>query len=325
MSVISLDPLKFSHHLTLSDGYDTVALILASKGVAQPQDITGAAIDRTALKTTSGSQTFYDFEKPWTPVSQDSFAGGIGNRNLEEAVNRYLGSRSLNTVHGKMVLSGERMYGTGIQANYIDMPGGVVWHKLNVSNYKGLAKRIVFSSTFTGVSVDTIIRRVGKPTDLVISFHPDSSGKPGTALSSITVNTTLVPDLISYVYQLVINNSIAINDVLWIQWYCADVDNENYWMVGCNATRDRALISLDVTTWYNAPVEPYCLIKPASKAWQPIFFDYKYAKYICISEEGQNPLIFMEGWRGKAIANADVDGLTDSTQSFPVNGLIGLD
>ena len=119
-----------------------------------------------------------------------------------------------------------------------------------------------------------------------------------------------------------INKAVTSSTVLWIKWVSENTDPDNYWMLGSSTTRVYALTSADGTTWSEATVEPYCIVAEDEKDWLPIFFDYKYATYAVVSRKGSNPRIFIQGWRGKATASADVDGLNDSSQSFPVNGLI---
>jgi hypothetical protein len=312
-----------THHLSLDDGYTEIGLLLASREVVNPDAVTSAPIDRTALKTTQGNSTYYDFEKPWTPTAQDDFSGGMTGLNLEEDATKYNSGISLNTIHKKIILSGERNYGTGTRGQQTDLPGSVTWHKMTTTAHKYLAKRIVANSVFTVASVSTILRRVGSPDSLVISFCEDNAGVPGSVISTVTLTIADFPDFISYNYKLTTSRLLAVNDVIWITWQSTIPDQDNYWMIGANATRTYALISATGSSWSAAPIEPYYIFRDALQTLYPIFFDYKYAKYLCISKEGTTPKLYIQGYRGKASVDAAVDGLTDTTQSWPIDGLIG--
>lgn len=324
IDTIKVDPLtlNYTHHISLDDGNSKIGLLLVSNDTVNNSAIAATSLDRTSLKTTSGSETYSAFDRPWAVASQDDFSAGIGSRNLEEANNRYLYGQSVNTVHKKIVLSGARIYGSGIRNQHVEMPGNLVWTKLNESFFSTIAKRIVATSAFTTASVDTILRRVGTPDPLTISFHSETDGAPGPSLGSITVTVDEVTDFISVLYRLAVSNVLSLNDVRWIKWSATNANNDNYWMIGASPTHTSAKYWTG-SAWLDMTTEPFCLIKPADKSWYPIFFDYKYASYVVVSEEGAAAKVFTEGWRGVATASADKDGLNDTSQSWPVNGLIG--
>jgi hypothetical protein len=314
-----------THHIKLTDGYDTIGLIIAKNGKADSRGLASNPEDRTAAKTSSGSTTFYDFEKPWSPVQQDDYSGGLGNRNLEEDKTKYFAARNINTAHTRMILSGERTIAEGIRFQHIEMPGSLMWQKLNASTTKYTARRVSFTEAGDVAHIDVILRNVGEPEKLTIAFCEDDSGEPGTVVDSRDVDLDDCPDFFAYQVRLTLSSAetVAVNDVYWVTITVDTVDTDSYWMIGADETRVYTLISADAATWSAAESEPFVLIQDEPTAYTPIHFEYKYLHYVVLSPATGAPLIYANGYRGVAVASAGTDGLTDNSQNWPVNGLIG--
>lgn len=300
---VSPDETSPTHHISLSDGIDTVGLIMCTSDLsANGLAISRAAVPRTAMKTTTGNQKYSDFEPPWSPLAQDNWGGGRGSLEYERDVTRYYDGHNINTVFEYVSNSGLPRYTEGLRSAQRHLPGSVGWVALtaNSRNYK--ATRIDVTTTFTAKKLMLLIKKIGEPGDLNISLCGNSAGYPGTALWSDTVTRNDVDDWASRWLDFGINLSLTSGDTIWLVVHAAG-DQANHWLLGYANTGivSGSQESADGSSWSDSGYDAYYDLRDALTNKPGRFFRYRNQQYFYRNDlAGGAPTIYQNGERGKA-------------------------
>lgn len=315
-----------THHISLTDGVDTIGLILCdSAGNANPFAITRAPIPRTAMKTTSGNQKYSDFEPPWTPVSQEDWSGGRGMVDFDLDVSRYFDNWRANTLYGKIFLGGQETYTKGYRNADYSLPGSLKWVAMLPGDRKYLAVKFTASATYNATRIYLWLKRKGTPPeDLNVVLCSDSSGSPGAALQSATVTTTNITDVVSEFYKITISSqSLTSGSSYWIKVYAADSDSDNYWAVGVKNSTGTSMESSDGANWANSIIDLYYRITAADDSYPTRFFSYRRSLY-AVRNTRAAPILYINGDKGCADSNAGaLSTLVDATKSWTINEWAG--
>jgi len=320
------DATNITHHISLTDGIDTIGLILCdSAGNANPFAITRAPTPRTAMKTTSGNQKYSDFEPPWTPVSQEDWSGGRGMVDFDLDVSRYFDNWRANTLYGKIFLGGQEIYTKGYRSADYSLPGSLKWVAMLPGTRKYLAVNFTASASYSATTIYLWLKRKGTPPeDLNVILCSDSGGNPGATLQSAAVTTTNITDVVSEFYKITISaQSLTSGTDYWIKIYSADSDSDNYWAIGVNNSAGTTMESSDGSTWSSSAIDLYYRITAADDSYSTKFFSYRRSLY-CIRNTGAAPKLYINGDKGCADSNSGaLSTLIDATKSWVANEWAG--
>jgi hypothetical protein len=315
-----------THHISLSDGVNSLGLILCdSAGNVNPFAIARAPVPRTAMKTSSGNQKYSDFEPPWSPVAQEDWSGGRGMLDFDLDVTRYYDNWRANTLYGKIFLGGQENYSTGYRNQNFRLAGSLRWIAMLPGNRKYLAVRFSPSEyDYTAYTIYLWLKRKGTPpTALNVVLCSDSDDNPGSTLQSATVTTTDITDTVSQLYKIAITaQALNSESNYWIKVGVSTADSDNYWAVGVyddpysgypGTTKE----SEHDETWSNSAINLYFRITDADNTYQTKFFTYKRQLYMIKNRTGDYPRIYINGDRGVADANTGaLTTLVDATKEW---------
>lgn len=292
-----------THHISLSDGINTVGLIMCTSDLsANPLAISRAAVPRTAMKTTTGNQKYSDFEPPWSPLAQDNWSGGRGSLEYERDVTRYMDGHNINTVYEYMGNSGLPQVTSGLRGTHRHLPGSVSWLALLANSNNHLATRIDMTSTFTMETLAILVKRVGDPTDLMLKLRSNNAGFPDATLFSATITKEDVADWPSIWLSFAHSALLTSGDVLWLEVY-ASGDQDNHWLIG---KEDTGIVvgsqeGTNGTSWTDSVYSAYYDIADALTNKPGTFFQYRNQQYLIVNSlSGGAPKLYQNGNRGLA-------------------------
>lgn len=318
---------KNTHDVSLTDGKRTVGLIICdSNGSRAPRGINRAPTTRTALKTSSGSTKWADFEPPWSPVAQEDFSGGMGKEDFDDDVTRFLSSCRMNTAFEKrMFLGPQETYCYGHRSQEKSLPGSVTWYAL-LMNLPYLAVSFNASANYNAINIYTLVKRVGTPANaLTIALCANGAAKPGAVLQSKTITTTNITDVLSEFYKSVITSqSLTSGTTYWIKVSSTVGTAQDHWEIGVNNSAGTTKGSTDDTTWATSAIDLYYRMTDADSVVKPILFQYRGCEYLVANTDGAAPKIYINGDRGAADANTGaLLTLVDATKTWVTNEWAG--
>lgn len=319
-----------THHIALNDrSGKQIGLILCDDYGRPISDIRSAfnknPVDTTAQKQTSGTSSYNDYEYPYSPIVQDDFSGGRGNLDFERDSTKYYDSFRTNSGRLNKAYAGpQEKYTSGIRSQNQNTPESVKWHPLvGVSRY--IYKRFQATASYTAGLAWLLVRRKGKPADLTISIYSDNSGDVGTLQSSITVDYTRLPDLLSEWLCETMSQALTSGTYYWIVVNADSTDGaDKHWMIAVkNSTGSYTSESFDSTP-SAATLDLYYRLTTTNSTKTCIPFDYKEQKYFVISGTSGVPSLYMAGDRGTADSNTGtLDKLKDATKSWLTDEWVG--
>lgn len=317
-----------THHVSLSDGFNTIGLILAdTKGTAQALGINRVAAPRTALQTRMGGGAYDDFERPWVPVAQSNWQGGRGNRRFETDTSRYADGRALNTMFPELFLGPQEQLTKGYRGQLYDLPGDVEWLNMLTGVTKYIAKRLDFDTTFTAELLTILIRKKGTPEDLTVRLMTNVGGVPGVATETWTIEADDFEDIESEFYDLEFDTPLSItnSDAYWLVIHADTSDEDNCWQIGYAKKDANTKRSSNGTTWVSTDtISPYFRVRDEEENLIRYFFTYKGAFYKAENQSSGAPKLYINGDRGIADANTGALGtLVDATKSWATNEFAG--
>ena len=315
-----------THHMSLSDGENTVGFICVdSAGNANPFSISSSPVPRTAMKTTTGNQKYSDFETPWTPLAQEDFTGGRGNRDFDKDVTRFQDGRSANTMFGKIFAAPQPQYTWGYRSDVRNLPGSVTWVSIGSGARKYVAARIVSAATITAAAVSIHVRRRGTPTaPITLELRSDTAGSPGAVITSATTTTTDITDTLSEFFREGITPQVLTSGVTyWLVVYSTAGDSDNYWQVGVKNASGSSKESTNGSTWGSSAIDLYYRITNAKTGFMYKFFQYKRCQYMLQQGNSGAPKLYINGDRGSADANTgQLTKLIDATKAWTTNSKV---
>lgn len=320
---------QISHHISLSDGTNVLGFIAVNaKGDADPFSITRAPVNRSALKTTSGNQTYSDMEPPWSPVAQVDWSGGMGKEDYDDDVTRFYHADRVNTAFtGRMFLGAQETYSTGgFRSQQNNLPGSLTWSAIKTGDRNYLAYYLTANANFSVTGIYLYLRRHGTPTAaLTVELCSNSGGVPWTVLQTATVDTTTITDTAAALYKFAITaEAITSGTTYWVKVYSTAGTDQHHWKVGVNNSAGTSKQSSNGTDWETTNVDLYCRLADAGHGKTPILFDYLYSRYLILNGSSGAPSLYINGDRGVADANTGALTTTvDGTKSWVDDEWIG--
>lgn len=320
-----------THHIALThrDG-SKVGLILCDEQGEPIKDIRAAfnkiPVDTTAQKQTSGASSYDQYDYPYSPIVQDDWSGGRGNPDFERDSTKFLDSFRARTSRANKAFAGpQEQFTSGLRSQDQNTPESVSWHKL-MGSQRYLYRRFQASASYTAGLVWLLVRRKSTPADLTIAIYSDSGGNVGSLASSITVDYTRLPDILSEWLCETISQSISNGSYYWLVVYAASTDNEDkHWLIG---TKDSTGSTFYSDVYDSTPTafskDLYYRLTTANSEKTCIPFDYKEAKYFVVSGTTGAPSLYIAGDRGTADSNTGaLTKLKDATQNWTTNEWAG--
>lgn len=311
-------------HLSLTDGVATVEMQAVGAGRdPNPLTITRNPVERNPLKTTAGSQTYSDFDFPYTVIAQDNWAGGRGKNKFEADTTGYMdsGGLALDRVN-KAFLAGREAYSVGLRsaANYL--PGAVVYASLIPGIHPTSAVSVTFTGGFTIAKLFLLLRKVGTPGNLTVEIR---SADYATIYATGTITAAMVSDskLAEYV-----GLTLATGSGTRLVFYCTGTDTAaNHWEFGGNnsLTSTRSTdAGMDASHWTsNVTPSPYFRLVDGNILTDAKLIEYKGAQYLFTKTNTLAGQIFINGDRGAADAPGAANYLDDATKSWTVDEWAG--
>ena len=319
-----------THHFSLSDGQRKIGLILCdSKGSANPLGVQKVPTPRTALKTTSGTQSYADYEPPWSPMDQVDFTGGRGQFKYEDDVTKFGDSGRMNTLVKKVILGPQETYTTGFRSQCFSLPGSVSWSALITGARKYLAYQFIPTVSFSAVTLSVLMRRVGTPAAAITVELLSDSGTdtPNAVLQTGTITIAAVTDVLSNLQDATITTQALISGTkYWIKVYSIGGTDSDHWEVGVNAASGNTKQSADNASWAVCSVDLYYRVRDTDTAQTCILYQYKYAQYMVTKADAGTgaPKVYINGDRGAADSNAgQLNKLIDATKAWTTNAWAG--
>lgn len=332
-----------THDISLSDGTTEIGLTLSNfKGQHDPNAIKQVGNPRTALQIRQGQAEYSDFEMPYTPIIQNDWSGGLGNRYLDKDKSRFRMSYRMDSTKPYEIKLGPREFHPAgvlqLQADFdvnsmIDEefkaipefiavpdegdPPLTMWFKI----------KIIPEFTETNPTIRIVAATSLANHEMEVSVYSDDGGDLDAELwgTTITVDAN---------YSGAIREYININPVLTMTAATA------YWLIirAENAFEPMRLFGESYTsgTVYtnnsDSPTVPVSWTSETSRISLAIFgngttgksfkFEYRKSMYMVTSPDDDSaPRLYREGYHGLAQANTGhlellKTGLTLATTSI---------
>lgn len=279
-------------------------------------------VETTALKQTSGSSSYADFDYPYSPIVQDDLSGGRGNMDFERDSTKYYDSFRCRSGRANKAYAGpQEQYVDGLRGQDKNVPGSVRWVKL-LGTQRYIYKRFLASSGYTIGLVWLLVRRLGKPGDLTVKLYSDAIGSLDAELTSITIPYTETDDILMEWLNQTMTQALSDGVYYWLVLVGDAGDNDtNQWLVACNdsAGTTYATETLD-TSPDPADFDLYFRLTDANSEKTCIPFNYKEQAYFVVSGASGAPNLYMAGDRGTADSNASaLNKLKDATKTWETN------
>lgn len=285
-----------THHVKLTDkNGNSVGLILCNdKGEAAPV-YSRTPVDRTSLKTASGSSKYSDFNYPYSPIVQDDWSGGRGNLDFERDSTRFYDSRMVNTRHANKAFLGPRMnFSKG--------------HK--TIEYPAFKRNLAWFDFLTGiVIIPTVSFTVGR---IWIYTEPLSGGEPLTVKLKLTASP----------YTTIATGSVT-----------GPADHPGGWLAvsmsgavtaGTSYTLTPMASNWKVLYQSDSGWKGLYALEAATTEQTCIYYEYKGQQYKVLSPASTAPTVWMNGDRGAADSNAgQLTKVIDATKAWTVNAWVG--
>lgn len=312
-----------THDISLSDGTTEIGLIVCdSAGNHDPYNISRNPISRTAIKTSTGTQKYGDFEPPWMVIAQDDFQGGRAQEDIEKDDTRFFDSYRAQTAFSEIYNAPLEYYSVGYRNAITNYPDSVAWFKLAESGNNFLAVRFIPKSSFNLGSVSILVRKRGNPK---VPFHvgifKNNVNRPGEALFEKAITTDDIKDTISVFHKIKLPDiSVQADATFWLRLSSNYSDDIDYWQVGINMTKKGAYLSKDNIIWSQTDFDLYFRITDPDNNCSIKFFSYKYLKFAIYQKDSGAPRLFVNGTIGNADSNAGtLSKLIDNSKSWTDN------
>ena len=321
-----------THHLSLTDGTTTIGLILATQsGKIDPNGLNHFSSPKTTMRMSSGEPKYGDYQMPYTPVVQDDFISGRGQRYLEDDKTRYLDAYRCDTSNGR-VLRGPRVHRCDLLGTHQQMPTTgaqtrvISYVNPGTTDYAYLAWKFTAAHAFVRPVI--FIRQAtttrSKPTELGISIYSDDGGTPSRPDTQLAIyahtnyfdtqNTSNLDPSYS-IYTIATDVNLSAGTDYWIVAAYIDVtDPPIIELVGGpdgSALANGIVTASLLGTWTDhADAGSYSIwfemVDQGVKGKQIIFFEYLRQLYAVVSYDdlATKPKLFINGYRGLATSNA---------------------
>jgi len=288
-------------------------------------------IDRTALKTSTGTSKYSDFEFPYMSIVQDDWSGGRGAKNFEDDTTRFADSWMMRTdLSGKAFLGPRGNYTTGFRDMDQLVPAHDFHWRALYGDYEGYATQFTCAAatTYAADRAEVWLRKVGTPGTLTLKLMSDTGADlPNAVLKSATLAASAVTDVLSFIHSFdwTTTQTLTGGTKYWIALVAASTDDAtNHWEVGYGVATGAK--TADGTTWAADTNGLFFRVLDAEYDFRPIYFEYKRGLYMVKTdrEDGNNAILYINGDRGAADSNSGaLDTLVDATKSWTADEFFG--
>ena len=288
-----------THHVKLTDGTNTVGLILVD-GYGNP-DARGfdRSTSNSAIKMYQGEQKYDDSMPPWTPQSMSDFSGGLGATVWDDDKSRYEWGNRAYTANGKFEIGPlpvwtKRTTSGNMNWLFRDNFNGIngvnyVWHELNDTN-PAFACKFTAQTNYTATNVHIVIKDLTET--LSVSIHSDSGGSPGAMVGTSATTTTTNGE-----------NFLTLEP-------CSLISGTSYWLkmsitagfsckilCGTMTSPDTKYYTAATSTWTAITgYRPYFRINEDDKPMKAHFFEYKGALFATAQfDSGETSKLYLNG------------------------------
>lgn len=323
-----------THHVLLRDRNGReVALILSDEKGNPLAQFNENPVETTALKQTSGSSSYADYDYPYSPIVQDDLSGGRGGLDFERDSTKYYDSFRCKSGRANKAYAGpQEQWPTGLYEHDQHVPGDVTWQRLTGSG-QFLYLRFQASGSYTAAYLWLLLRYKGEPNNLSAYIYSDNAGALNAQIDSAVIAYSNLNDILSewLIKHLAGAGAISSGSYYWVvlEANSAD-DDDNCWMVGARSGADPAIGAgyQSATLFTNPSVSApllYYQLKPSFADQTCIGFEYKEAMYFVISPASGAPQLFIMGDRGVADSNAGQLGrLIDGSKTWEFDEFLNV-
>jgi hypothetical protein len=316
-----------SHQATISDGTTTVGLKLYNSrtGKVDHRAISRVSLNRSALKTYSGSQKYGDLEQPYIAIAQDDWSGGRGQISLEDNTSKYNDSYMMDTTGGNLRLAGMPIFTSGYRImNSHDMLENTNVEYFNLyGTTLRVAEKFTSAGTYPDLIVDLYLKYVGSPDELTIAIHNDSTGAVGTERAHIHVSATGYGTSTISLSRVIesISTTLVTATPYWLVVYGTGTPTAaNHWMIPCEYDPGgywTTKVSANGSTWADNGNSSFYRVYPSRSPFKAHPFTYRGQLYFATQpDDGSAGKVYMNGYRGVCDSNSgDKTKLNDSTQT----------
>lgn len=321
-----------THHFALNDRRGKrIGFILCDENGEPLKDIRSSfnkiPVDTTAQKQTSGASSYDQYEYPYSPIVQDDWSGGRGNPDFERDSTKFSDSNRARTSRANKAFAGpQEKFTSGLRSQDQNVPESVAWHKL-MGNQRYIYRRFQASASYTAGLAWLLVRRKSTPADLTIAIYSDNAGSVDTLASSITVDYTRLPDVLSEWLNETISQVLSSGSYYWLVIYGAASDSEDkHWLLAMKSATGSTYTSESFDTTPTAFTKDlYFRLTTANTEKTCIPFDYKEGKYFVTSPTTGAPSLYIAGDRGTADSNTGaLTKLKDATKNWTINEWAGV-
>ncbi len=307
-----------THHVLLTDRDGTsVGLILCNdKGEPSPQWVK-APVQRTALKTTSGTGSYADYNSPYSPIVQDNYSGGRGSRDFERDTTRFFDAFRVNTHREGLAILGPKEHYTTGHSTYIPPTNGARnSYTVPTASFDGTF--LYYSQQFTPTASFTTGRLMVKfqalqGTIIYVDLY-DAAGT--TLLTSGNFISADAESIIGKWHTSDLTYPLVSGTTYTLKLYTLYVVGQTtFWW---QETADSGGVYL------TSPTNAFAFL-PDPTNTSVIFYQYRGQQYKVInSATGGAPTVWMNGDRGAADSNAgNLNKVIDATKTWTVNQWAG--
>lgn len=313
---------KRTHHVSLTDkNGKKLGLILVDERGEPKLSFTRNPVDRTSFKTSSGSMAYSDFQYPYTPITQASWAGGRGSLNYEADATKFLDSLGMRTGRtGKVHLGPQEQYSNGYRGQDISVPGDVIFKPI-YGDTLGFAVKFTASASYTAGVIYLLLRKKGTPKDITVGIKSHDAGNdiPDAWVGTEhTLTASDGDDDLSHWIPIDASAAVTATTVYWVEISSSNVNtSENCWEIGVSNGSGTTKKYNDDPAYVDVTYDLYYRVTPADTNQNVKFFEYRRTLFAVISGDSGAPTLWKNGDRGVADSNAgELNKLKDATRSW---------
>lgn len=307
--MVTVDPANDfnTHHLSLSDGTNTLGLILCD-GSGRPLagSIDEQANPATAMRVAQGAGGYSDFEQPYTPISQVDWAGGMGAEYVDEDASRYLDGNACDTSLGKIMPAGATKVNPAGPTYSIDIyaSGGTDL----LSTYEHCWSYTTGALALKRIALYMVISAACRVT-WGFRIASDSGGQPGGSVDEVGVSSGTWEFTGPFTGYKVIE-VVATLAAATKYWFCFHIDsitNSATMTVSYTGSSGNAVGHYTApATWVVLHTDSTVCFKASANSQIGLrFFEYRNQVYaVTVATDGSTPRLYQGGARGAADSNA---------------------
>jgi hypothetical protein len=289
-----------THHISLSDGVDTIGLIAVGPNLEpDPLTISRSPVDRNPLKTLSGNSTYNDFNYPYSVIAQDDWSGGRAADLFEKDKTRFYDSyRVLTDRGGRLTLAARDNFARGLRAQEYSNWGGDLYG-FGGTTY---GAEITVAADMTEQHLYLLVAKLAAGASATVNLYAGTSTAGALVRTSSLGPAAPVSNVLGWVSINLTSGALAAGT------YFLAIENVSSggWRIG---VLGGALL----------PARPIYRLASSLASASAKYFEYKEQTYCAFGN-----VVYMNGDRGACDSNAgQLNKLIDATKSWLANEWVG--